>query len=146
MLLFTTDYGCPMKPFFIKILNFWAWADKSWGIWGILGGVFVPCPCFPLKFIYSEKATQFCEISTLLLTVCTVVKSKMEISQNFVAFSEYMNFNRTYYSHNFRPMMSIYGGIQVQKQVRPSWAFPFRSPRTTLSTTTIESNSNVWPL
>ena len=45
-----------------------------------------------IKFIYSEKATQFCEISTLLLTVCTVVKSKVEISQNFVAFSEYMNF------------------------------------------------------
>ena len=45
-----------------------------------------------LKFIYSEKATKFCEISTLLLTVCTVVKSKVEISQNFVAFSEYMNF------------------------------------------------------
>ena len=45
-----------------------------------------------VKFIYSEKATKFCEISTLLLTVCTVVKSKVEISQNFVAFSEYMNF------------------------------------------------------
>ena len=47
----------------------------------------------PIKFIYSEKATKFCEISTLLLTVCTVVKSKVEILQNFVAFSEYMNFN-----------------------------------------------------
>ena len=23
-----TDYGRPMKPFFIKIKNFWAWADK----------------------------------------------------------------------------------------------------------------------
>ena len=45
-----------------------------------------------LKFIYSEKATKFCEISNLLLTVCTVVKSKVEISQNFVAYSEYMNF------------------------------------------------------
>ena len=45
-----------------------------------------------IKFIYSEKATEFCEISTLLLTVCTAVKSKVEISQNFVAFSEYMNF------------------------------------------------------
>ena len=45
-----------------------------------------------VKFIYSEKATKFCEISTLLLTVCTVVKSEVEISQNFVAFSEYMNF------------------------------------------------------
>ena len=24
----TTDYGRPMKPFFIEIQNFWAWADK----------------------------------------------------------------------------------------------------------------------
>ena len=45
-----------------------------------------------LKFIYSEKATIFCEIFPLLLTVCTVVKSKGKISRNFVAFSEYMNF------------------------------------------------------
>ena len=45
-----------------------------------------------IKFIFSEKATQFCEISTLLLTVCTVVKSKVEILQNFVVFSEYINF------------------------------------------------------
>ena len=45
-----------------------------------------------VKFIYSEKATKFCEIFPLLLTVCTVVKSKGKISQNFVAFSEYMNF------------------------------------------------------
>ena len=44
--------------------------------------------------MYSEKATTFCEkISTLLLSVCTVDKSKVEISQNFVAFSEYTNFN-----------------------------------------------------
>ena len=46
-----------------------------------------------VKFIYSEKATQFCEISTLLLFYEVPVKSKVEISQNFVAFSEYMNFN-----------------------------------------------------
>jgi hypothetical protein len=39
-----------------------------------------------IKFIYSEKASKFCEIFTLLLTVCTVVKSKVKISQNFVAF------------------------------------------------------------
>ena len=48
-----------------------------------------------IKFIYSEKATKFREIFTLLLTVCTVVKSKVKISQNFVAFSEYMNFTNT---------------------------------------------------
>ena len=29
-----------------------------------------------LKFIYFEKATKFCDIFPLLLTVCTVVKSK----------------------------------------------------------------------
>ena len=45
-----------------------------------------------VKFIYSEKATQFCEISTLLLTAVHTVESKVEILQNFVAFSEYMNF------------------------------------------------------
>ena len=24
----TKDYGRPMKPFFIEIQNFWAWADR----------------------------------------------------------------------------------------------------------------------
>ena len=46
-----------------------------------------------IKFIYSETASQFYKIFPLLLTVCTVVKSKWKISQNFAAFSEYMNFN-----------------------------------------------------
>ena len=32
-----TDYGRQRKPFFIEIQNFWAWADKFMGIWGILG-------------------------------------------------------------------------------------------------------------
>ena len=45
-----------------------------------------------LKFIYSEKTTQFCEIFPLLLSYGVPVKSKGKISQNFVAFSEYMNF------------------------------------------------------
>ena len=49
--------------------------------------------CVLLKFIYSEKATKFCEMSTILLSYVVPVKSKVEISQNFVAFSEYMNFN-----------------------------------------------------
>ena len=59
-----------------------------------------------LKFIYSEKATIFCEISTADLTVkvhifweghkilqnlpLTFDYSKRKILQNFVAFSEYM--------------------------------------------------------
>ena len=46
-----------------------------------------------LKFIYSEKATKFCEISTLPI-LCIVSQSKVEISQNIVAFSEYMNFTQ----------------------------------------------------
>ena len=45
-----------------------------------------------IKFIYFEKATKFCEIFTLLLSNIVPVKSKVKISQNFVAFSEYMNF------------------------------------------------------
>ena len=45
-----------------------------------------------LKFIYSEKATKFCKISTLLLSVCTVDKSKVEILKKIWAFSEYTNF------------------------------------------------------
>ena len=49
-----------------------------------------------LKFIYSEKATKFSEISTLLLPYVVPVKSKIEILRNFVAFSEYMNFTMAF--------------------------------------------------
>ena len=47
---------------------------------------------FGIKFIYSEKATKFCEIFTSLLSYVVPVKSKVKILQNFVAFSEYINF------------------------------------------------------
>ena len=45
-----------------------------------------------IKIIYSEKAKKFCEIFTLLLPYLVPVKIKVKILQNFVAFSEYMNF------------------------------------------------------
>ena len=45
-----------------------------------------------VKFIYSEKATKFCEIFPFILSYLVPVKIKVKISQNFVAFSEYMNF------------------------------------------------------
>ena len=54
-----------------------------------------------VRYLYSEKATNFCEISTVDLSYVRyvggnylpyTVKSTMEILQNFVAFSEYMNF------------------------------------------------------
>ena len=49
-----------------------------------------------LKFIYSEKATQFCEIYILDLSYIAMVKSTVEILQTFVAFSEYMNSTNPY--------------------------------------------------
>ena len=42
-----------------------------------------------IKFIYSEKATNFCEISTVDLYYVSTV----EIYQNCMAFSKYMNFD-----------------------------------------------------
>ena len=76
---------------------------------------------FFLKFIYSEKAKIFCEISTLLLTVCTLVKSKVEISQNFVAFWEYMNFNLFFYKTKSR--------VLNQTEVLIIVVWPFRKIR-----------------
>ena len=49
--------------------------------------------CSLVKFIYSEKATNFCEISTVDLSYVVTVKYLVEISQNFVAFSEYINYD-----------------------------------------------------
>ena len=54
-----------------------------------------------VKFIYSEKATKFCEISTKYLSYVLPVKYLVEILQNFVAFSEYMNFTITYLDLQF---------------------------------------------
>ena len=43
--------------------------------------------------MYSEKVTKFCETFALLSSYEVPVKSEVKISQNFVAFSENMNFN-----------------------------------------------------
>ena len=48
------------------------------------------------KFIYSEKATKFCEISTLDLSYVVPVKSTVEILQNFAALLEYMNLKNVF--------------------------------------------------
>ena len=45
-----------------------------------------------IKFMYSEKVIRFCKTSTLLLSYVVPVKSEVEISQTFVAFSGYMIF------------------------------------------------------
>ena len=52
-----------------------------------------------VKFIYSEKATNFCEISTVDLSYEVTVKAIVEILQNFVAFSENMSFKKETYEH-----------------------------------------------
>ena len=53
--------------------------------------------CLIVKYVWCKdilrRPQNFAKsIFTLLLTVCTVVKSKVKILQNFVAFSEYMNY------------------------------------------------------
>ena len=67
-------------------------ARDSWGVLFITSFILILASTAHLKFIYSEKAAQFCEIFTLLLTTVHTVQSKGNISQNFVALSEYMNF------------------------------------------------------
>ena len=53
---------------------------------------FIQIKTIVLKFIYSENAAKFCKFSTLILSTVHADKSKVKILQNFVAFSEYMNF------------------------------------------------------
>ena len=73
-----------------------------------------------LKFIYSEKATNFCAISTVDLSYVVTVKSRVEISPNFVAFSEYMNFkfeilcSENYYNIDHRLCRNC-KGLKVSK-------------------------------
>ena len=71
------------------------------------------CISLFLKFIYSERATKFCAIFTLLLSYVVTVKSKVKISKKFVAFSEYMNFNP----------ISREGQIKTTTSTRLPWIF-----------------------
>ena len=66
---------------------------------------------FFINLVYSEKATKFCEISTLLLSTVHTNKSKVEISQNFAAFSEYMNFDKR---NCFRSIPNNFVILEVQ--------------------------------
>ena len=60
---------------------------------------------FEVKLIYSEKATKFCEIFTNYLTY---VLPLVEISQNFVAFLEYMNFKESLWNNHTLPFNDMY--------------------------------------
>ena len=46
-----------------------------------------------VKFIYSEKATKFCKISTVDLSYVVPVKSTVKNLEKFVAFSKYIKFS-----------------------------------------------------
>ena len=73
-----------------------------------------------VKFIYSEQVTKFCKISTLLSSVYTVDKSKVEISQNFVAFSEYTNFKyigSICIGLNVQPFQTFFWHTLAQKEL-----------------------------
>ena len=93
------------------------------------------------SLIYSEKATKVCKISTLLLTAVNTVKSKGKISQNFVAFSEYMNFkifcelfsyNMKYWNQNYERKTAFWVLIAFHKcknkqMIKPKLCFKFSS-------------------
>ena len=64
-----------------------------------------------VKYIYFEKVTKFCKIYTLLLSYVVPVKSKVEISQNFLAFSEYMYFNKYLYAYIICLFSCVFVGI-----------------------------------
>jgi hypothetical protein len=69
------DYGRPMKPFFIEIQNFWAWADKFWGIWGIFGqtiythfGTVSSLSMFPIiQSLFLQKTSLYIHIPIIYL-------------------------------------------------------------------------------
>ena len=58
------------------------------------------------------------EISTLLLSYVVPVKRKMEISQNFVAFSEYMNFTENIGSNYEKLLRAVFLCFHEQKKLK----------------------------
>ena len=61
-------------------------------------------------------ATKFCEIFPLILTTVHTVKSKGIISQNFVAFSEYMNFTTC-----FTRFTEVFDSILLIENIKSSF-------------------------
>ena len=66
-------------------------------------------PSNELKLKYSEKGHKISRNLHLTLAKVHTVKSKLKISQNFVAFSEYMNFKleKVTTFHSFSPELVI---------------------------------------
>jgi hypothetical protein len=70
-----TDHGRPMKPFFIKVSNYWAWAEKkNFGAFGLFsanvsGLILVsPSPCFLLiNHYFYKKLSLYIHIPNIYL-------------------------------------------------------------------------------
>ena len=92
MTYFLYNYKCIMHSHDLKIKFFFkitSVLNQLWFVNQVL--LFIIRKCLDaqlrlVKFIYSEKATEFCKISAVNLTSTTWDKSKVEILQN-VAFS-----------------------------------------------------------
>jgi hypothetical protein len=70
MIILSTDYGRPMKPFSLKSQTFGLgqtnWADKFWGIWGIFGRII--STHFPLiNYYFYKKLSLFIQIPNIYL-------------------------------------------------------------------------------
>ena len=66
------DYGRPMKPFFIEILNFWAWSGKLGkkigGIWGTFSQFISPLSMFSIiQPTFLKKLSLFIHIPNFYL-------------------------------------------------------------------------------
>ena len=60
-----------MKPFFIEIQNFWAWADKFWGIGGIFDhfGTVNPLSMFSIiPPLFLQKNQAFISTSQIFIS------------------------------------------------------------------------------
>ena len=55
-----------------------------------------------IKFIYSEKATKFCEISTVDLSYVAPIKSTVEILKKFAKFCGLLRVYELYYLAGLR--------------------------------------------
>ena len=86
-MFWSTDYGRPMKPFFILIPNFWAWADiLGWNFLRHMGNfrldygapilvLWVSCPCFSVFNHYFYKKLTFISNSQTFIWEWSVVRA-----------------------------------------------------------------------
>ena len=71
-------------------------------------------------FIYSEKATKFCKISTVDFTNTTQDRSTVEISQNFYGLLRIYELHIKLGSHRFRELSLMTSHIRVGRGVQDS--------------------------